>query len=143
MRKTKIGSVLALALLAALLTVGVASAAPGNTDAALSASAKLPKAVTLIPSAKLRKAVTPASILVHERRFQQIANDTEEGTRASGTPGYGASARYVARKLRNAGYEVSVQRFEFPFFQELKPAQLQQVSPKDKDYETATFGVLG
>ena len=86
MRKTKIGSVLALALLAALLTVGVASAAPGNTDAALSASAKLPKAVTLIPSAKLRKAVTPASILVHERRFQQIANDTEEGTRASGTP---------------------------------------------------------
>ena len=43
MRKTKIGSVLALALLAALLTVGVASAAPGNTDAALSASPKLPR----------------------------------------------------------------------------------------------------
>ena len=34
---------------------------------------------------------------------------------------------------------MSVQRFEFPFFQELNPAQLQQVSPKDKDYETATF----
>jgi hypothetical protein len=131
MRKTKVASVLALALLAALLTVGVASAAPGNTDAALSASAKL------------RKAVTPASILVHERRFQQIVNDTEEGTRASGTPGYGASARYVARKLRNAGYEVSVQRFEFPFFQELEPAQLQQVSAQDKDYETATFGYSG
>jgi Zn-dependent M28 family amino/carboxypeptidase len=143
MRKTKIGSVLALALLAALLTVGVASAAPGNTDAALSASPKLPKAVTLIPSAKLRKAVTPASILDHERRFQQIANDTEEGTRASGTPGYGASARYVARKLRNAGYEVSVQRFEFPFFQELEPARLLQVSPQDKDYETATFEYSG
>src|SRR3712207_6438216 len=63
MRKTKVPSVLALALLAALVTVGVASAAPGNKDAALSASAKL------------RKAVTPASILVHERRFQQIAND--------------------------------------------------------------------
>ena len=38
---------------------------------------------------------------------------------------------------------MSVQRFEFPFFQELKPAQLQQVSPKDKDYETATFEYSG
>src|SRR3712207_5378934 len=96
MRKSKGPSVLALGLLAALVTVGVPSAAPGNTDAALSASARL------------RKAVTPASILGRERRFQQIANDAEEGTRASGTPGYDASARCVAQLARGAGYEVGV-----------------------------------
>ena len=127
MRKTKVSSVLALALLAGLLALGVASAAPGDP------------AATLGSTAQLRKAVEPASLLVHERRFQQIANDTEEGSRASGTPGYGASARYVASKLRNAGYGVSVQRFEFPFFREVEPAQLKQVSPTPKDYETATF----
>jgi hypothetical protein len=82
--KAKAASVLALPLLVVLLSVGIASAAPGDADATLSATAEL------------RKAVEPASILVHERRFQQIANDTEEGTRASGTPGYAASARYVA-----------------------------------------------
>ena len=78
--KKKIASVLALALLAALLAVGAASAAPGDTTAP-----------TLSASAKLRKAVEPASILVHERRFQRIAdanpNAQGVGTRASGTPG--------------------------------------------------------
>jgi Zn-dependent M28 family amino/carboxypeptidase len=134
--KKKIASVLALALLAALLAVGAASAAPG--DAA---------EPTLSASAKLRKAVEPASILVHERRFQRIAianpNAQGVGTRASGTPGYKASADYVAGKLKKAGYEVSRQSFEFPFFEELEPAQLQQVSPAQKDYETATFEYSG
>jgi Zn-dependent M28 family amino/carboxypeptidase len=131
LRTKKIASVLALALLAALLAVGTVSAAPGDPDA------------TLGTSAELRKAVEPASLLVHERRFQQIANDTEGGTRASGTPGYDASARYVARKLRNAGYEVRRQYFEFPFYQEVEAARLQQVEPDQKDYETATFEYSG
>ena len=136
MRTKKIASVLALALLAALLAVGAASAAPGDaTDPTLSASAKL------------RKAVEPASILVHERRFQGIADDNPNaqgvGTRASGTPGYKASADYVAGKRRKAGYEVSRQTFEFPFFEELEPAELQQVSPAQEDYETATFEYSG
>ena len=134
--KKKIASVLALALLAALLAVGAATAAPG--DAA---------DPTMADTAKLRKAVEPASILVHERRFQRIADDNPNaqgvGTRASGTPGYKASADYVAGKLRKAGYEVSRQTFEFPFFEELEPAELQQVSPAQKDYETATYEYSG
>jgi Zn-dependent M28 family amino/carboxypeptidase len=136
MRTKKIASVLALALLAALLAVGAASAAPGDETAP-----------TLGASAELRKAVEPASILVHERRFQRIAdanpNAQGVGTRASGTLGYKASADYVAGKLKRAGYEVSRQTFEFPFFEELEPAQLQQVSPAQKDYETATFEYSG
>jgi Zn-dependent M28 family amino/carboxypeptidase len=136
MRTKKIASVLALALLAALLAVGAATAAPG--DAA---------DPTMADTAKLRKAVEPASILVYERRFQRIADDNPNaqgvGTRASGTPGYRASADYVAGKLRKAGYEVSRQTFEFPFFEELEPAELQQVSPAQKDYETATYEYSG
>ncbi|HEY8383475.1 MAG TPA: M20/M25/M40 family metallo-hydrolase [Microvirga sp.] len=40
------------------------------------------------------------------------------GTRASGTPGYDASADYVAGQLRAAGYEVRFETFSFPFFEE-------------------------
>jgi hypothetical protein len=76
MHKTRLIFVLALALLVSLLAVGVA---PGATaDPTISASAKL------------RNAVEPAGILVHERRLQRIANAGTDpdgdgvGTRASG-----------------------------------------------------------
>ena len=85
-------------------------------------------AVDQVNTEKLRKAVTVADILQHERAFQRIANDND-GTRASGTPGYNASADYVVRKLRQAGYQVQRQTFTFPFFQELAPAELSEVSP--------------
>src|SRR3712207_6589377 len=62
MRTTKVAAVVALALLAAMLAVGVAWAAPGDTDPTLGASAEL------------RKAVEPAGILVHERRLHRIGN---------------------------------------------------------------------
>src|SRR5829696_9908055 len=54
---------------------------------------------------RLRNAVTVGGILSHERVFQRIANQNG-GTRASGTPGYDASADYVAGRLRAAGYTV-------------------------------------
>ena len=66
--------------------------------------------------------MTVNGILQHERAFQRIANNNG-GTRASGTSGYDASARYVARKLRQAGYEVTVQEFTFPFFEDLAPGE--------------------
>jgi hypothetical protein len=72
----------------------------------------------LCPSAKLCNAVDTDRILVHERRFQRIVN-ANDANRASGTPGYDASADYVAGKLRAAGYEVSVQPLAFPFFREV------------------------
>jgi Zn-dependent M28 family amino/carboxypeptidase len=122
MRTNKIAPVLALALLAALLAVGVASAAPGDA-----------KDPTLADTAKLRKAVEPAGILVHERRLQRIA-DANGGTRASGTPGYGASADYVAGKLEAAGYEVTRQEFEFPYFDEID-SSFSQTAPQQRSFE--------
>ena len=65
------------------------------------------------------------------------------GTRASGTPGYDASAKYVASTLKKAGYKVKVQEFTFPFFRDLEPGVSAQISPTPKDYETATLEYSG
>jgi len=90
-------------------------------------------AVDDINTKQLRNAVTVSGILKHERVLQRIAI-RNDGTRASGTPGFEASAQYVKSQLRAAGYRVSEQVFEFPFFQELAPATLSQISPTPADY---------
>jgi Zn-dependent M28 family amino/carboxypeptidase len=99
-------------------------------------------AVDTVNSKKLRDAVTVGGILGHERALQRIAN-TNGGTRASGTPGYAASAAYVKNTLKAAGYRVTEQQFTFPFFRELAPATLAQVTPTPATYETATFSFSG
>ncbi len=93
-------------------------------------------------SRKFRQAVTPGGIGLHLDRLQEIASDNG-GTRASGTPGYAASRDYVVNRLRAAGYKPTVQTFQFPFFQENAPAQLQRVQPTAKDYATpADFATM-
>ena len=99
-------------------------------------------AVDDIDSSKLRQAVTVGGILAHERVFQRIANQND-GTRASGTPGYDASAAYVKKALKKAGYKVTEQAFTFPFFREVAPAELEQVTPTATPYETGTFDFSG
>jgi len=117
------------------------------TVAAVVASASLlipatAQAIDDINTRKLRNAVTANGIMAHERVFQRIANENG-GTRAAGTAGHDASAAYVARTLRKAGYQVRLQPFEFPFFQELGPSELEQVEPNPTDYESATFVYSG
>jgi Zn-dependent M28 family amino/carboxypeptidase len=99
-------------------------------------------AIDDVNTQKLRDAVTVAGILQHERAFQKIANDND-GTRASGLPGFDASADYVVRKLRQAGYKVKRQTFTFPFFRDVAPPELSVVSPTPGDIETATFTYSG
>ena len=100
------------------------------------------QAVDEVNTKRLRNAVTVGGILSHERVLQRIANQNG-GTRASGTPGYDASADYVAGRLRAAGYTVTEQEFVFPFYRELSPAVLEQVSPTPTPYETGTFDFSG
>lgn len=57
-------------------------------------------------------AVTGKAIYRHLEKFQEIA-DENDGNRGAGTPGYEASARYVEKKLRKAGYEPERQYFKF------------------------------
>ena len=99
-------------------------------------------AVDEVNSKKLRDGVTINGLLSHERAFQFIANSAG-GTRASGTPGFDASADYVQERLRDAGYRTVTQEFMFRFYEELAPAELEQISPDAKTYETGTYQYSG
>ncbi|MEO3810185.1 M28 family metallopeptidase [Sphaerisporangium sp. B11E5] len=81
--------------------------------------------------AALAKSITAPGVKQHLRKFQQIA-DANGGTRASGRPGFDASVDYVAGKLRKAGYKVTVQPFEFPYFEQLSVPVLERVSPSPR-----------
>ena len=59
----------------------------------------------------------------HLRALQRIAT-AGGGTRAAGTPGDRATAAYIAARLRAAGYRVSTQSFEVPFYRERKPPRV-------------------
>ena len=59
----------------------------------------------------------------HLRALQDIAS-VSGGNRAAGTPGYDRSAEYVAERLKEAGYLVRFEEFEFPFFEERVPPVL-------------------
>src|SRR6516165_8084633 len=59
----------------------------------------------------------------HLRALQDIAS-ASSGNRAAGTPGYDRSAEYVAERLKEAGYVVRLEEFEFPFFEERAPPVL-------------------
>lgn len=93
------------------------------------AAASLPAAAAAAPSAagcenrnlnqtdKLLACVDADDVFVHLDALQDIA-DANGGTRASGTPGYDASADYVSGLLEDAGYEVTIQEFDFSLFTE-------------------------
>ena len=101
-----------LPLLAVLLAAGLAAC---GTDPAPQPNPDL--------SSELREAVEVEGIMGHARSFQAIAGE-HGGNRAAGTPGYDASADYVAKKLHEAGYEVEVQSFEFPGYAVVRDADL-------------------
>lgn len=61
-------------------------------------------------SSALREAVTRDALVEHLQVLQDAA-DANGGNRASGTPGYEASAAYVETRLREAGYEPVRQAF--------------------------------
>jgi PA domain-containing protein/peptidase M28-like protein len=64
----------------------------------------------------------------HLRALQDIAS-ASSGNRAAGTPGYDRSADYVAERLKEAGYLVRLEEFEFPFFEERAPPVLVTSTP--------------
>jgi len=118
-------------LIAAALTLGAA----GSALLAPAASAELDE----VNSKKLRQAVTINGVMQHERALQAIAN-ANGGTRASGTPGYAASAAYVKGRLQKAGYRVVEQEFTFPFFAKVAEPT---VTVGDTAYETDNYQFSG
>jgi Zn-dependent M28 family amino/carboxypeptidase len=115
------------------MTISVLVAGPAT------AKSHTPKPVD---TSKLTKAVTVNGIMQHLRQLQVIAN-RNDGNRASGLPGHTASADYVAKKLKDAGYSVKRQKFTFPFTRELEPATLTQLTPTEREVETHTMDYSG
>jgi len=104
-----------LALLGA--TMPVASAAPAACENRNNNTIK-----------KLLECVDVEGVREHQAEFQAIA-DANDGTRASGTDGYDQSADYVAERMEAAGYDVTIQPFDFVRFTEVTPAILEQTAP--------------
>jgi len=87
-----------------------------------------------------------AGIREHLDAFQEIAG-RNGGNRLAGTEGYDASARYVARRMRAAGYRVRLQEFTFAFVADRSPPSLRPVDGGDwsfrADRDYATLGYSG
>jgi Zn-dependent M28 family amino/carboxypeptidase len=70
--------------------------------------------------AKLVPCITTSDLWDHMVQFQAIAdaNPGPDGhaSRNSGEPGYKASAEYVAQVMKEAGYNVTIQTYTFPYF---------------------------
>jgi Zn-dependent M28 family amino/carboxypeptidase len=94
-------------------------------------------AIDRINTEKLRKGVTVDGILEHERALQRIAI-AHDNTRAATTPGYDASVDYVVNRLRNAGYRVSLDEFDFPLWTLNGPSTLAEVSPTARTWVEGT-----
>ena len=127
---------------AAALALSVAAASPAVAGRGHDKHHPKPPASGQVDTRWLTDAVTVNGMLQHLRELQTIAN-RNDGNRASGLPGYDASADYVAKKLEAAGYVVTKQEFTFPFSRDLAPGTLAQVTPEAKDFETQTFDYSG
>lgn len=64
----------------------------------------------------------------HQAALQAIA-DANGGIRPSGASGHDASVAYVASRMEEAGYLVTIQPFDFQTFIQLAPTLLETVSP--------------
>jgi Zn-dependent M28 family amino/carboxypeptidase len=84
-------------------------------------------------SKDLREAVTVPRIRAHQLALQIIAAKAG-GNRLASTLGHDLSAEYVARLARRAGYNVSLQEFEFFLVADATPPVLAQVSPEPATY---------
>jgi Zn-dependent M28 family amino/carboxypeptidase len=91
------------------------------------------QAIDQVNTEKLREGVTVDGILEHERALQRIAI-AHDNTRAATTPGYDASVDYVVNRLRNAGYSVSLDEFDFPEWTLNGPSTLAEVSPNERTF---------
>ena len=107
------------AALAAVLLPGTAAAAPAGCANRTNNTYR-----------KLLDCVTVEGVREHQAQFQKIADSNDDpnypGTRAVGTEGYDRSVDYVSGLMRDAGYQVTLDEFQFEF---IFPALLQQLTP--------------
>lgn len=109
--------VVTAAVLAAAIITPAISADAGSCDTQTNNTHK-----------KLLECVTLEGVRDHQAELQAIA-DANGGIRTSGTPGYDESAQYAAQVFADAGFQVTVQHFDFQTFIVLSPTVLERVAP--------------
>jgi aminopeptidase Y len=119
--------------------------AAGAAFVALAAAGASP-AAPATPSRQPSSSITAADLRGHLAALQRIAS-RNGGNRFAGTAGYDASARYVAERMRAAGYRVRFQEFRFPFVADrsppvLRPGGAQRFVP-NRDYGTLLYSGSG
>ncbi len=139
--KSRIVAALCAALaLAAVVGISIASADRSKGAGAEEAAAEA--------SADLRDAVTVNAVFSELEKLQEIADDNK-GNREAGKPGYDASVHYVNKALKNVGWTVTTQPFDFEAFVIDKPTVFEQTAPaattykEDKDFNTMEFSGSG
>src|SRR4051812_43121677 len=122
----------ALALCVAAL-VGLSAA----SNASAITSAQCDAQVNDTPS-KLLPCIQTNDLWKHMQAFQAIANANPgpdgHPSRNSGEPGYKASADYVAKVMRRAGYDVSIQTYKFFYFAFAGTPAMSEISPTAHDF---------
>jgi Zn-dependent M28 family amino/carboxypeptidase len=88
---------------------------------------------------KLVECVDADGAIEHMEAFQEIA-DANGGNRAAGLPGYDASVDYVVEKLEAAGWNVSIDTFDYTF---TPLPTLEQLTPVAAVYEAGAFTATG
>ena len=92
---------------------------------------------------KLVACIQTDELWQHMEAFQKIADDNPSPadghpSRNSGEPGYKASADYVAQKMTDAGYNVTIQTYTFTYYAYTAPPTMSEVSPIAHDYGLTT-----
>jgi hypothetical protein len=112
---------------------------PGTATASLSSACD--KRVNNSP-AKLVDCIQIDDLWQHMEAFQAIAdaNPGPDGhpSRNAGEPGYKASVDYVAGLMRQAGYDVEIQTYQFDYFVFTAIPTMSQVAPAAHDYGLTT-----
>ncbi|MCT7658644.1 M28 family metallopeptidase [Mycobacterium deserti] len=119
MGHARLSKIVALAAAAALLLGGCGRDTDPEPSASPPTKPPGPSASATEFAESLRGRVKTDAMMAHLERLQQIA-DEHDGNRALGTPGYDASVDYVAKTLRDTGFDVQTPEFEvrLPFADE-------------------------
>lgn len=134
-------SMLAVASVCLCLAGSMAVAQPASSKKGSATAGASPACASRVNNTfdKLLDCVTLEGVRSHQRAWQAIAN-AHGGTRAAGTAGYEESVAYVASKMRDAGYDVTLNAFPFVY---VALPKLAQTAPITATYESGAYTGTG
>src|SRR4051812_48113644 len=102
-------------------------------------------------STPYRKLVTVPNILQHSYALQDIADRSGTQNRVAGSLANKRTVNYVAEQMRDAGWTVKKQPFEFPYYEETAQPTFERTAPDpkpfiegtDQDFRTMNYSGTG